>query len=110
MGAAAYAFGARLRLRGGSPAGDEPAYLVLSKAMAKYHSLDVTRVYANGDYFSFYPALLEAHTVVGAHGHPEPLHQIGGPLLWLIPFMLWGRAGALGFMAVVSVLILVNVY
>ncbi len=106
----AYAFAARMRLRGGTPAGDEPAYLVLSKAMAKYHSLDVTRVYNNRDYYSFYPALLAPHTVVGAHGQAEPLHQIAGPLLWLVPFMLWGRAGAVGFMIVVSVLTLVNIY
>jgi hypothetical protein len=107
---AVYAFAARMRVRKGVPSGDEPAYLLISKTLAKYHSLDVMRSYRNEDYRSFYPGLLDAHVVHGAHGHLQPLHQIGGPLLWLIPFMVWGRGGAVGFTVVVSVLTLVNIY
>lgn len=78
--------------------------------MQKYHSLDVMQVYIHGDYRVFFPSSLDAHVVPGANGHLQPLHQIGGPLLWLIPFMLWGRAGALAFMITVSLLTLINIY
>jgi len=106
----AYALAARMRLLQRVLSGDEPAYLVLSQAMQRYHSLDVARVYANGDYHSFFDGVLAPHLVEGAGGHMQTLHQFGGPLLWLIPFSIAGRAGALAFMVVVSVLCVVNIY
>jgi hypothetical protein len=108
--AAAYTAAIRLRLAGGSPAGDEPAYLVISQTVQKYHSLDVMRDYVNRDYVSFYNADLMPHIVSAPNGKVIPLHGIGGPLLWLVPYMLWGRMGAMGFMAVISTLTVVNVY
>ncbi len=99
-----------LRLRLQHPAGDEPHYLVISEALARYGSLDVQRVYDHRDYWSFYPMVIEPHVVPGPGGTALPLHGIGGPLLWLLPFLGWGRAGAVGFMVVVSLLIVANVY
>jgi hypothetical protein len=99
---------ARLRLQ--LPAGDEPHYLIISQALARYGSLDVQQVYDHRDYWSYYPLLIQPHVAPGPDGTSLPLHSIGGPVLWLVPFLLWGRAGAVGFMVVVSLLIVANVY
>ena len=92
------------------PQGDEPHYLVISQALQLYGSLDVAQVYAHGDYHAYYPLPLEPHLSPGPDGRPLPLHSIGGPLLWFLPFALWGRAGVVGFMTVVSLAIVANVY
>jgi hypothetical protein len=92
------------------PQGDEPHYLVISQALQLYGSLDVSQVYAHRDYLAYYPLPLDPHVSPGPDGRPLPLHSIGGPLLWLLPFALWGRAGVLGFMTVVSLAIVANVY
>jgi hypothetical protein len=105
-----YALAGRLRVVNGFPSGDEPSYLVLTQAMQLYHSLDVSLVHANGDYRVFYNADLDPHVVPGADGQMRTLHQIGGPLLWVVPFALGGRQGVLGFMAIVSVLTVLNIY
>lgn len=99
---------ARWRLQ--LPLGDEPHYLVISQALARYGSLDVSQVYAHRDYWSYYPMLLEPHVVAGPGGSLLPLHAIGGPVLWLAPFALAGRAGVLAFMVVVSLLVVANLY
>jgi hypothetical protein len=110
IGAVIFAVAIRLRMLGGYPAGDEPAYLIISQTLQKYHSVNVVLDHNNADYRSFYPAPLEPHVVTAANGQLEPLHNLGGPLLWLIPFMLLGRLGALGFIAAVSLLLVGNVY
>lgn len=92
------------------PAGDEPHYLIISQALRSYGSLDVQQVYDHRDYWSYYPMVIEPHVSPGPDGTSLPLHSIGGPLLWLLPFLAWGRAGAVGFMVVVSLLIVANVY
>ena len=99
---------ARYRLH--VPAGDEPHYLIISQALERYHSLDVQRVYDNHDYAAFFPGPIEPHTSPGPSGRPLPLHSIGGPVLWLVPFALWGRPGVLLFMVGVSLLIVANVH
>ncbi len=99
---------ARLLLQ--MPQGDEPHYLVISQALHLYGSLDVAQVYAHRDYLAYYPLPLDPHVSPGPDGQLLPLHSIGGPLLWLLPFVLWGRAGVVGFMAVVSLAIVANVY
>lgn len=92
------------------PQGDEPHYLVISQALHLYGSLDVRQVYDHRDYWSYYPLPLEPHVSPGPDGRPLPLHSIGGPVLWLLPFALWGRAGVVAFMSVVSLAIVANVY
>jgi hypothetical protein len=99
-----------LRYRLHFPAGDEPHYLIISEALARYHSLDVQRVYDNRDYAAFFAGPIEPHTAPGPSGRLLPLHSVGGPVLWLVPFVVWGRAGVLAFMVVVSSLIVANVY
>jgi hypothetical protein len=110
LSALIYGLAGRLRVVNGFPSGDEPSYLVLGQAMQLYHSLDVSLVHANGDYRSFYNADLDPHVVPGANGEMRTLHQIGGPLLWVIPFALAGRSGAVAFMGLVSVLTILNIY
>src|SRR5262249_7006062 len=99
------------RLHAAGPAGDEPHYLVISQALAKHHSLDVMQVYDNKEYLSFYkgPLTGEDHIAPGPHG-PLPKHGIGGPLLWLVPFMLWGLRGEMIFMVIVSLLTVANIF
>jgi hypothetical protein len=104
-----YAFAARLRFVNAIPAGDEPHYLIINLALQKYHTIDVMPVYLNRDYWSFYPAVIAPHLSPGPNG-PLPLHNIGGPLLWHLPFLLFGRAGAMGFIVVVSALTVVNIF
>ncbi|MGI5130039.1 hypothetical protein ACQEVB_24775 [Pseudonocardia sp. CA-107938] len=99
---------ARYRLQ--LPSGDEPHYLVISEALAKHGSLDVQQVYDHRDYWSFFPQPLEPHVAPGPNGQQLPLHSIGGPVLWLLPYVLWGRAGVIAFMTVVSLLIVANVF
>jgi hypothetical protein len=91
-------------------AGDEPHYLIISQALELYHSIDVQRVYDAGDYNAFYPWPLPAHIAHTPDGLSLPWHGIGGPALWLLPFVLAGRAGVMAFMIVVSLLIVANVF
>ena len=95
---------------GAYPSGDEPHYLVISQTLLKYHSLSVMLDYKNGDYRSFYPINLDPHITINVRGQVMPLHSIGGPILWLIPFFLLGRLGAVEFMSLVTVLIVLNIY
>jgi hypothetical protein len=92
------------------PAGDEPHYLIMSQALERYHSLDVQRVYDAGDYTAFYPRPIQPQVAHGPDGQPLPWHGIGGPVLWLVPFVLAGRAGVIAFMVLVSLLIVTNVF
>lgn len=94
------------------PTGDEPHYLVISQTLLLYHSLDVTLDYAHGDYKTFYPGPLGPlqHTSPNKWGKLLPLHSIGAPVLWLIPFAIAGKTGTLFFMSLASLLIVFNVY
>ena len=91
-------------------AGDEPNYLIISQALQLYHSIDVQRVYDAANYHAFYPWPLPPHIAHGPDGQSFPWHGIGGPVLWLLPFILAGRAGVTAFMIVVSLLIVANVF
>src|SRR5579859_6578465 len=94
-----------------NPSGDEPHFLVISQTILKYHSLNVLANYQHGDYRSFYfDGLLGPHVTVNTRHETLPVHSIGGPLLWLIPFLLLGRLGAIWFIATLSVLIIWNIY
>jgi hypothetical protein len=95
---------------GARPTGDEPHYLILSQALLKYHSFDVSLVYAHGDYRVFYDRYLDPHVVMSPLGMLVPNHSPGGPILWLIPFFLFGRLGVVWFIAALSVLIILNIY
>ncbi len=94
------------------PTGDEPHYLVISQTLVLYHSLDVTLDYAHNDYKVFYGGQLGPyqHTSPDKWGQLLPLHSIGAPVLWLIPFAIGGKLGTLLFMSLVSMLIVVNIY
>ena len=92
------------------PSGDEPHYLIISQTLLKYHSLNVMLDYNAGDYRAFYPMLIAPHVSHNPQGQLLPLHGIGGPILWLIPFALLGRLGAVFFISLVSVLVIVNIY
>lgn len=94
------------------PTGDEPHYLVISQTILLYHSLDVTKDYAHNDYKAFYEGPLGPfqHTSLNRWGQILPLHSIGAPVLWLIPFAIAGRLGTLLFMALISVLIVMTSY
>src|SRR5947209_10578224 len=92
------------------PSGDEPHYLIISQTLLKYHSLNVMLDYSNGDYHAFYPYTIDPHLSYGAHGQLMPLHSIGAPILWLLPFYLLGRLGAVFFISLLSVLIILNIY
>jgi hypothetical protein len=107
---AVFAFAARLRYRSGYIAGDEPHYLIFNVALEKYGSLDIMPVYQNRDYWSFYPGVIEPHISPGPDGQPLPLHGFGGPLLWHLPYLVFGKGGAMAFMVAVSVLIVVNIF
>jgi hypothetical protein len=105
-----FSFAARLRVHSATLSGDEPAYLVISQTVQKYHSFNVMLDYQNQDYRSFFHAPLEPHVVFAPDGTPQPIHGVGGPLLWLVPFILWGRGGAIGFLVAVSMLVIGNLY
>lgn len=95
-----------------TPTGDEPHYLVISQTLLLYHSLDVNLDYTHNDYKVFYGGSLGGyqHTSLNKWGQPLPLHSIGGPVLWLLPFALAGHLGTLFFMSFLSVLIILNIY
>ncbi len=97
-------------LLGCLPSGDEPHYLIISQTLLKYHSLNVMQDYTHRDYFQFYPLLIEPHITYNALGQVLPLHNIGAPLLWLLPFALLGRLGAVWFIALVTVLLIIILY
>ena len=92
------------------PSGDEPHFLVISQTLLKYHSLNVMLDYQHGDYHLFYPIAIAPHVAYSASGQLLPLHSIGAPILWLIPYYFLGRLGAVFFISCVSVLTIVNIY
>ena len=92
------------------PTGDEPHFLVISQTLLKYHSLNVMLDYTHGDYRTFYPTNLAPHVSYSASGQLLPLHSIGAPILWLIPYYFWGRLGAVLFISCIAVLIILNIY
>lgn len=102
VAAVLYSVAAKLRLAE-RPWGDEPHYLVMSIALGKYHTFDLTSAYANRDYDAFYPTVLDQHVYPGPHGM-VPLHNWGGPILWALPFELWGRAGAAAVVVLAGIL------
>src|SRR5207244_7234946 len=81
------------------PSGDEPHYLVISQTLLKYHSLDVMQDYTNGDYRSFFPMRIDPHVTYNQTEQLLPIHGIGGPIFWLLPYYLWGRLGSVLFMS-----------
>lgn len=102
---------ATLRARTRGPGGDEPSYLIISEALKRYHSVNLMPVYLHRDHWYFYPTpIIPQVPGFGPHGEQYSYNSIGGPLLWLVPFSIWGRAGALGFIVVVSVLTVLNIY
>ena len=92
------------------PSGDEPHYLVISQTLLKYHSLDVMQDYKHGDYRSFSPVYINPHVSHNERGQVLPVHGIGGPVLWLLPYYFLGWLGAVWFISLVSVLIIFNIY
>jgi len=110
MASVLFGFAARLRYVHATLAGDEPHYLIFNVALEKYGSLDIMPVYQNRDYWSFYPGVIEPHISPGPDGQPLPLHGFGGPLLWHLPYLVFGKGGAMAFMVAVSVLIVVNIF
>src|SRR5688500_19631064 len=82
----------------------------MSIALSKYHTFDLTRAYESDDYRVFYPEKIDAHVFPNSDGVMVPLHNFGGPLLWMLPFQWWGRAGAAAVVVLVSVLTVINVY
>src|SRR6202035_5371343 len=92
------------------PEGDEPHYLILSQTMLKYHSLDVMQDYTHKDYLQFFPIILYPHVATTVRGEILSTHGIGGPLLWLLPFALLGRLGAVLFITLLSILTIANIY
>jgi len=91
------------------PVGDQPHYLVISEALKRYHSVHITNVYANRQYWQFYPGELSPHAAAAPH-ESLPWHSIGGPVMWLIPYLLLGRSGVMLFMIAVSLLTVANIY
>lgn len=105
-------FGTTYISGGVMPTGDEPHYLVISQTLLHYHSLDVSLDYAHQDYKAFYHGTLEPvlHSSLNKWGQVLPLHSIGAPVLWLIPFALAGKFGTLLFMSLLSMLMVVCIY
>jgi hypothetical protein len=91
------------------PDGDEPHYLVINEALARYGSIHVRRVYDSWDFTAFHPGPLSPHLAAPPH-ETLPWHGIGGPLLWHVPYLLGGRTGVLLFMVAVSLLTVANVF
>jgi hypothetical protein len=92
------------------PTGDEPHYLIISQTLLKYHSLNMMLDYTHRDYLQFYPIPIDPHVTYNEHRQLLPLHSIGAPLLWLLPFALLGRLGAVWFIALVTVLVILTLY
>ncbi|GAA1038936.1 hypothetical protein GCM10009557_56310 [Virgisporangium ochraceum] len=109
LATALFTFATRLRLNE-KPWGDEPHYLIMSIALSKYHTFDLTQAYENRDYWDFYPENIDKHVFRNADGAMVPLHNFGGPLVWALPFDWWGRAGAAAVIVLASVLNVINMY
>jgi len=100
--------------------GDEPHYLVMTSGIARYGVLEQTVPYK--EEFKtreiFKPGLASAeeipspqntHTVQGPHGIYNA-HNIGLPMLLVVPFLLGGVAGAKLFMIFLSGTVMVVVW
>lgn len=92
------------------PTGDQPHYLIITQTIIKYHSLNVLLDYNNQDYKSFYPTIIDHHVITNIKGDTLSTHGIGGPVIWLIPFILFNKFGAMLAMSIVAILIVYNIY
>lgn len=96
--------------------GDEPHYLVIASGIAKYGSLEQTRPYQEEiEKRQIYkhglapageiPSPANTHTVAGPNGLFN-IHNIGLPLLLVLPFALGGVIGAKVFMIACGALVI----
>jgi hypothetical protein len=100
--------------------GDEPHYLIIADGLARDHTLEQTQAYRR-EFLERHiapwglgpehdsvpsPANPNSHVAAGPHGLYN-VHNIGLPLLLLVPFSIFGVSGAKLFMVLVSVLAVV---
>ena len=85
------------------PAGDEPHYLVIAQSLLSDHDLKIENNHRRGDYHAYYPVDLKPD--YRRRGTNDEIYSIHAPGLSVIVspvFALFGYAGVLGFLAVVS--------
>ena len=90
--------------------GDEPHYLLLTYSLVHDHDFDLTNNYGNKDYWSFYPALIDPHTLVGRNGTAMLWHDVGLPILLVPGYALARRTGAALEINLMAALLALAVY
>jgi hypothetical protein len=85
------------------PTGDEPHYLVIAQSLLKDHDLQIENNHRRGDYHDYYAGDLRPDYLQrGINGEIYSVHAPGLPVVVAPAFALFGYAGVLVFLALVS--------
>ncbi len=85
------------------PGGDEPHYLVIAQSLLKDGDLKIENNHARGDYYEYFSSPLKPHYLArGANGAIYSVHAPGLPAIIAPVFAVFGYAGVLAFLALVS--------
>ena len=85
------------------PGGDEPHYLVITQSLLRDGDLKIENNHLRGDYHEFFfPPLKPDYLQRGVNGEIYSIHAPGLPIVVAPAFALFGYAGVLCFLAIVS--------
>jgi hypothetical protein len=96
--------------------GDEPHYLVIALALIRNHDLFVGNIYRDKLYSPFYfytfmgPDHADGHTVAAVGGHLASFHDVGLPVLDIVPYLLGGWVAVVCGMGLLGGLVLREVF
>src|SRR5262249_57588770 len=87
---------ARVAQPAGHLTGDEPHYLVVTLSLLRDHDLFVEDEYGNRLYSAFYQGIMggadraDGHTLAAVGGHLASFHDMGLPILDVVPYAIGG--------------------
>ena len=96
--------------------GDEPHYLVVTLSLLRDHDLFVEDEYGNRLYSAFYQGIMggadraDGHTLAAVGGHLASFHDMGLPILDVVPYAIGGWIAVVVGMGILAALALREVY
>src|SRR5215471_15125689 len=96
--------------------GDEPHYLVVTLSLLRDHDLFVEDEYGNRLYSAFYQGIMggadsaDGHTLAAVGGHLASFHDMGLPILDVVPYAIGGWIAVVVGMGALAALALREVY
>ncbi len=96
--------------RCGDIVGDEPHYLIMSRSLATYHTLDLAKIMGNKRLDSELARVRLHRSSQSRKGTSYSVHHAGLPALLCVPHLLAGSKGVMFFFNVIAALLVVNIF